>query len=144
MEGEPRLAISNVTILGIEYDESTKALLEKVQRADALTGTRGNANLQASVAAGMQSAGEDGGAEGILGLGIASGSVGIGSLMQPETPTAKDSGTGGQADQDLVATLEGLKRALDAGLIEQAEYDAARAKALGLCSARRPRLVCSG
>lgn len=126
------LEISNVTILGIEYDESTKALLETVQRADALTGSRGNANLQASVAAGMESAGEDGGAEGILGLGIASGSVGLGSLMQPQAPAAKDSGAAEQADQDLVSTLEGLKRALDAGLIEQAEYDAARSKALGL------------
>ena len=138
------LAISNVTILGIEYDEATKALLETVQRADALAGTRGNANLQASVAAGMEAAGEDGGAEGILGLGIAGGSVGLESLMQPQTPPAEGSGAGAQAGQDLVTTLEGLKRALDAGLIEQAEYDAAKAKALGLYRSATPPLARSG
>jgi membrane protease subunit (stomatin/prohibitin family) len=126
------LAISNVTILGIEYDESTRALLETLQRADALAGVRGNANLQASVAAGMQAAGEDGGAEGILGLGIAAGSVGLSSLMQPQTPSADVVRADPQANQDLVTTLESLKRALDAGLIEKSEYDAARAKALGL------------
>jgi membrane protease subunit (stomatin/prohibitin family) len=119
-----------VTILGIEYDDATRALVETVQRADALAGTRGNANLQASVAAGMQAAGEDGGAEGILGLGIAAGSVGISSLMQPQA----DSGASGDlhSEQDLVGRLEGLKRALDAGLIDKDEYDKARARALGL------------
>jgi membrane protease subunit (stomatin/prohibitin family) len=122
------LVISKVTIVGIEYDEHTRELLKAVQRADALAGTRGNANLQASVAAGMQAAGEDGGAGGILGLGIAAGSVGLSSLMQ-QVPSGETSGTG---TQDLVAALEGLKRALDAGLIDQADFDAAKAKALGL------------
>lgn len=126
------LAISNVTIVGIEYDEPTKELLKTVQRADALAGARGNANLQASVAAGMQAAGEDGGAEGILGLGIAAGSVGLQSLMQPQTLPVDASGAGAQGGQDLVTTLEGLKRALDAGLIDQADYDAVKARALGL------------
>lgn len=125
------LVISKVTIVGIEYDEHTKELLNTVQRADALAGTRGNANLQASVAAGIQAAGEDGGAEGILGLGIAAGSIGLSSLMQP-APTPETGETGLRGGQDLVATLEGLKRALDAGLITQAEFDATRAKALGL------------
>jgi len=125
------LAMSKVTIIGIEYDEHTKELLKTVQRADALTGKRGNANLQASVAAGMQAAGEDGGASGILGLGIAAGSVGLSALMQ-QTPTAESSGARTQGSQDLVTTLEGLKRAFDAGLIDQAEFTAAKAKALGL------------
>jgi hypothetical protein len=80
----------------------------------------------------MQAAGEEGGAEGILGLGIAAGSVGLQSLMQPQTPPVDASGAGAQGGQDLVTTLEGLKRALDAGLIDQADYDAAKAKALGL------------
>ena len=125
------LAISKVTIIGIEYDEHTKELLKTIQRADALAGTRGNANLQASVAAGMQSAGEEGGAGGILGLGIAAGSVNLSTLMQ-QAPTAEPSGADAKDGQDLVATLEGLKRALDAGLIDQADFDAAKAKALGL------------
>ncbi len=125
------LAISKVTIIGIEYDERTKELLKTIQRADALAGTRGNANLQASVAAGMQSAGEEGGAGGILGMGIAAGSVNLSTLMQ-QAPTAEPSGADAKDGQDLVATLEGLKRALDAGLIDQADFDAAKAKALGL------------
>lgn len=125
------LVISNVTIIGIEYDERSKELLKTVQRADALAGTRGNANLQASVAAGMQSAGEEGGAGGILGMGIAGGSVNLPSLMR-ESSAAEPSGTNAKDDQDLVAILESLKRALEAGLIDQAEFDAAKAKALGL------------
>jgi membrane protease subunit (stomatin/prohibitin family) len=125
------LAISKVTIIGIEYDERTKDLLKTIQRADALAGARGNANLQASVAAGLQSAGEEGGAGGILGLGIAAGSVNLSTLMQQAPPT-DPSVVGAKDDQDLVATLEGLKRALDAGLIDQADFDAAKAKALGL------------
>ena len=129
------LILSKVTIAGIEYDPQTKELLRTIQRADSLTGARGNANLQASVAAGMQSAGEDGGAGGILGLGIAAGSVGLSSLMQhtQETERHRPAEDGAHADSvDLVARLESLKRALDAGLIEQADYDAAKAKALGL------------
>ena len=37
-------------------------MIRTVQRADALAGSRGNSNLQASVAQGIQSAGENGGA----------------------------------------------------------------------------------
>jgi membrane protease subunit (stomatin/prohibitin family) len=125
------LAISQVTIIGIDYDEHTKELLRTIQRADALAGTRGNANLQASVAAGMQSAGEEGGGGAILGMGIAAGSVNLSSLMQ-QTPPAQTSGADAKDGQDLVATLEGLKRARDAGLIDQADFDAGKAKALGL------------
>ena len=98
--------------MGIEYDEHTRELLKTVQRADALSGARGNANLQASVAAGMQTAGEDGGAGGILGMGIAGGSVGLTSLMQPTPTPAPGGGTALGGGQDLVAALEGFKRAL--------------------------------
>ena len=126
------LVISKVTIVGVEYDEDTKELLKSVQRADALAGGRGNANLQASVAAGLQAAGETDGAGGVLGLGIAAGSVGVSSLMQPAPLSALPEPQTQQGEPDLVATLESLKRALDAGLINQADYDAAKAKALGL------------
>ena len=74
---ERGVAIGKVAIVGIEYDEPTRELLKTVQRADALSGSRGNSNLQASVAAGLQSAGEVDGAAGIVGLGIAAGGVGI-------------------------------------------------------------------
>lgn len=125
------LAISKVNIIGIKYDENTKELLKSVQRADALTGTRGNANLQASVAAGMQSAGESRGAEGIFGLGIAAGTLNLSTFMQ-HAPTPAPSPSTAERTSDLVAVLENLKRAFDAGLINQAEFDAAKAKALGL------------
>jgi len=125
------IAISNVTIVGIEYDEHAKELLKTIQRADALAGTRGDANLQASVAAGMQAAGEEDGAGGILGMGIAAGSVNLSTLMH-QAPAAEPSRSDANTGQDLVTLLEGLKRARDAGLIDQADFDAAKAKALGL------------
>jgi len=125
------LEIFKVAILGIEYDESTKELLKVVQRADALTGSRGNANLQASVAAGIAAAGENNGAGGILGMGIAAGSVGLSDLMQ-KSPASLGGDKDDQSGQDLMDKLENLKRALDAGLIDQAEFSAAKAKALGL------------
>jgi membrane protease subunit (stomatin/prohibitin family) len=122
------LAISKVTIVGLEYDESTKELLKSVQRADALSGARGNANLAASVAAGIETAGGVSGAGGILGIGIAGNSVGLGSLMQ----TGVGSVSGTEGPEDLIGTLQSLKKALDAGLITQADFDAAKAQALGL------------
>ena len=122
------LVISKVAIVGIRYDESTAELLKTVQRADALSGKRGNSNLQASIAAGMQAAGNEGGASGIIGLGIAGGSIGLTSLVQ-QVPSSEPSRTDAN---DLVKTLEGLKRALDAGLINKDDFEAAKAKALGL------------
>ena len=97
-----------------------------MQRADALSGSRGNSNLQASVAQGIQSAGETGGAAGLVGVGMASGMVGgLGALQQPATPAAP-------AAEDPVAKLQKAKQMLDLGLITQADYDALKAKALGL------------
>ncbi|MEO6076931.1 MAG: SPFH domain-containing protein [Dokdonella sp.] len=120
------LAIVKTAIISIEYDANTRELLKTVQRADALAGARGNSNLQASVAAGMQSAGENGGSAGIVGLGMASGMLGgIGSLQQPVAPAAP-------VADDPVAKLKRAKDMLDQGLITQADYDAAKTKALGL------------
>ena len=119
------LAIVKVAIVSIEYDANTKELLKTVQRADALTGQRGNANLQASVAQGIQSAGESGGAAGLVGVGMASGMLGIGGLQQPVAPAAP-------AAEDPVAKLKKAKEMLDMGLITQGDYDALKAKTLGL------------
>ena len=120
------LAIVKTAIVSIEYDANTRELLKSVQRADALSGSRGNANLQASVASGMQSAGEQGGAAGLVGLGMASGMAGgLGSLQQPVAPAAP-------AADDPVAKLKKAKEMLDMELITQADYDALKAKALGL------------
>ncbi|MCC5071395.1 SPFH domain-containing protein [Xanthomonas campestris] len=117
------LAIVKTAIVSIEYDANTRELLKTVQRADALSGARGNANLQASAAQGLQSAGEHGGAAGLVGVGMATGMLGgVGNLQQPAAPPA----------QDPVATLTKAKEMLDLGLITQSDYDAAKAKALGL------------
>jgi len=123
---ERGLAIVKTAILSIEYDANTRELLKNVQRADALSGARGNSNLQASVAAGIQSAGENGGAAGMMGIGMASGMMGgIGGLQQPVAPAAP-------AADDPVAKLKKAKEMLDLGLITQTDYDALKAKALGL------------
>lgn len=119
------LAIVKTAIVSIEYDANTRELLKTVQRADALMGSRGNSNLQASVAQGIQSAGETGGAAGMMGIGMASGIMGIGGLQQPTAPSAP-------AAEDPVAKLKKAKEMLDMGLITQSDYDAIKAKALGL------------
>ena len=120
------LVIVKTAIVSIEYDANTRELLKTVQRADALTGSRGNANLQASVAAGMQAAGENSGAAGLVGIGMASGMAGgLGSLQQPVAPAAP-------AAEDPVAKLKKAKEMLDLGLITQADFDALKAKVLGL------------
>ena len=123
------LAIVKTAIVSIEYDANTRELLKTVQRADALAGSRGNSNLQASVAAGMQSAGENGGAAGLVGLGMAGGMMGgIGSLQQPVAPAA----AAAPAADDPIAKLTKAKQMLDLGLITQADFDALKAKVLGL------------
>jgi membrane protease subunit (stomatin/prohibitin family) len=122
------ITISKVTIVGIEYDEPTKKILESVQRADALAGERGNSNLAASVAAGIETAGGVSGAAGILGVGIAGSSVGLGSLLQTPAP----GGAANKGTEDLLGRLQSLKDALDAGLITQEDYEAAKVRALGL------------
>ncbi len=117
------LAIVKTAIVSIEYDANTRELLKTVQRADALSGSRGNSNLQASVAQGIQSAGETGGAAGLVGVGMAGGMLGgLGNLQQQTAPAA----------DDPVARLQKAKQMLDLGLITQADYDALKAKALGL------------
>jgi len=120
------LAIVKTAIVSIEYDANTRELLKNVQRADALSGARGNSNLQASVAAGMQAAGENGGAAGMMGIGMASGMMGgMAGLQQPVAPAAP-------AADDPVAKLKKAKEMLDLGLISQGDYDALKNKALGL------------
>lgn len=127
------LAIVKTAIISIEYDAQTKELLKTVQRADALLGARGNSNLQASVAAGMQSAGENSGASGIFGMGMAAGVAGISGLQQPVAPVAPVAPAPAAAPaDDPIARLTKAKQMLDAGLITQADYDAVKAKALGL------------
>lgn len=130
------LEIVKTAIISIEYDENTRELLKNVQRADALSGSRGNSNLQASVAAGIESAGENAGPGGLIGMGMATGGMGLGGLQQPtqqpSAPAAAPAATAEPAAEDPVAVLKRAKEMLDAGLITQEDYDAAKAKALGI------------
>ena len=127
------LVIAKTAIVSIEYDANTKELLKTVQRADALSGGRGNSNLQASVAAGIQSAGQNAGVGGIMGMGIATGGLGgLAGLQQPVAPAPAPVAAAAPAADDPIAKLTKAKQMLDAGLITQADYDAVKAKALGL------------
>ena len=136
------LVIAATAIVAIEYDENTRELLKNVQRADALAGARGNSNLQASVAAGFDADGENAGAGGIFGMGMAAGTAGLGGLQQPVPGVGAQStqqqaapaapAQAAPAAEDPMAKLAKFKEMLDAGLISQEDYDAAKAKALGL------------
>jgi len=123
---ERGLEIISTALIAIEYDDATRELLKTVQRADALSGSRGNSNLQASLAAGFEAAGSTEGASGILGLGFAAGTVGIGAMQQPEAPVTN------VTTEDPIATLNRYKQMLDSDLISQTDYDAVKAKLLGL------------
>ena len=138
------LEIVKTAIISIEYDENTRELLRNVQRADALSGQRGNSNLQASVAAGIEAAGENAGPGGLIGMGMATGGMGLGGLQQPSgqqqapaapaaaAPAAAAPAPAASDSEDPMAVLTRAKAMLDAGLITQEDYDAAKAKALGL------------
>lgn len=122
---ERGLQIIKVAIAAIEYDEDTKKLLSDVKKADALSGARGNSFMQQSVARGFQAAGENGGgANGMAFMGMGMNAVGgaMGMMQQPQQAQA----------EDPMAKLAKMKQMLDAGLITQADYDAAKAKVLGL------------
>jgi membrane protease subunit (stomatin/prohibitin family) len=131
------LEIVSTAIVGLEYDEATRELLKTVQRADSLLGARGNSNMQASVAAGLQAAGENGGAAGILGVAMATGTAGVAGIQQPvsgaptASPGAATPASSVPDEDDPVVKLTKFKQLLDAGLITQADYDAAKAKVLG-------------
>lgn len=132
------LQIVKVALASIEYDADTRELLSKVKRADAMAGARGNSNLQASVAEGFESAGEHGGSGAILGMGMAGQTVGLGGLQQPvpgvgaQSNPAQAPAPTASNEEDPYDKLRKLKALLDEGIISQEDFDAAKAKALGL------------
>ena len=124
------LEITSVALAAIEYDADTKALLSDVKKADALSGARGNSFMQQSVARGMQAAGETGGGAGMAFMGMGANAAGsmMAGLQQPvQQPTQPATPA-----EDPYAKLASLKQLLDQGVITQADFDAAKAKALGL------------
>ena len=151
------LEIVKVAIQAIEYDEDTKALLSDVKKADALSGNRGNAFMQQAMARGFQAAGENpnGGAAGMAFMGMGMNAVGgaMNGVQQPQTatpnpfmgagvqqstqtPQAQPDTSAGQTAQpqqeDPYQKLAEMKKLLDAGVITQADFDAAKNKLLGI------------
>ena len=125
---ERGLQIVKVAIAAIEYDEDTKKLLSDVKKADALSGARGNSFMQQSVARGFQAAGENGGganAMAFMGMGMNAVGGAMGMMQQQPQQAAP-------AAEDPMAKLSKMKQMLDAGLITQTDYDAAKNQILGL------------
>ncbi|MBF0672558.1 MAG: SPFH domain-containing protein [Salinibacterium sp.] len=133
------ISIVKVAIQSIEYDEDTRALLSDVKKADALGGARGNSFMQQAAARGFQAAGENGGGDGMafLGMGMGAAAGAAGAFQQPNTAPgfaqqAAPTATAAPAAEDPAAKLSQLKGLLDQGLITEADYEAAKAKVLGL------------
>ena len=130
------LEIVKTAILAIEYDEDTKALMKDVKTADALSGSRGNSFMQASVARGMQAAGENGGGTGMafMGMGMQSAGGVMGATSQPNTSSSYTAfgGQGQTVQNDVNAELINLKQLLDSGVITQEDFDAKKKQLLGL------------
>ena len=156
---ERGLEIVKTAIIAIEYDKDTKELMKDVKKADALMGARGNSFMQQSVARGIQNG--KAGNMAFMGMGINYAGGMMGQVKQEENPSTYQSSFGQQAIQqttqqqaqqqqeeqketqqvqqqqaptqeDPVAKLLGMKKLLDAGAISQEEYDAIKAKILGV------------
>lgn len=142
------LEIVKTAILSIEYDEDTKALMSDVKKADALMGARGDAFFKQAVARGIESAGENGGGEGIAFMGMGMQSVGpmMGNIQQPinqnmnsniQQPTQPNVNQNMQSMNQASPTnstekLIEMKKLLDAGVISKEEFDKVKKDLLGL------------
>ena len=133
------IQIVKAALLAVDYDEGTKELLTKVQRADALQGARAAANMQASFAQGIEAAGAnpDGGAMGMAFMnmamgGAAMGAMGVPAVAQHQAPAPQPEPAQQPQAEDPYEKLEKLKGLLDKGVITQEDFDAAKRKALGL------------
>lgn len=133
------LQIVKAVLVSVEYDSDTKELMSKVRQADALMGARGNVNLQASFAEGIQAAGSNpnGGALGLgfMGMGLQGAAGAMGVMQQPMQQSQYSQAASPppqQASEDPYEKLAKLKGLLDQGVISQVDFDAAKAKLLGL------------
>lgn len=140
------LTVASATIISIEYDADTTALLSDVRRADALGGSRGDAFLKQSVARGVESAGETGGGTGLAMMGMGMGAMGnlvgaSGSAPAASAPSAAPAAAApataaapaeAAATADPAAQLAQYKKMLDDGLINDQDYEALKKKALGI------------
>ncbi len=131
---ERGLTLTKATLISIEYDEDTTALLSDVRRADALSGGRADTFLKQSVARGIEAAGENGGGTGLAMMGVGMGAIGG---VVPQTPSGvpgvgPNAAAAPAAPADPAAQLAQYKQMLDDGLINQDDFDALKKKALGL------------
>jgi len=148
------LIIEKVALMGIEYDEDTRALLSDVKKADALSGARGNSFMQQSMARGMQSAGENGGGMGMAMMGFGANAAGnmAGNMQQtegtPQSQFIQSQAAQNQAmqqqmqqqaqqpvqntEEDPYEKLARLKKLLDSGVITQEDFDAVKKQTLGV------------
>ena len=145
------IEIVKTAILAIEYDEDTKALMSDVKKADALSGSRGNAFFQQAAARGLQSAGENGGGANMAFMGMGMNAAGgmmsgtqqpnTGNSYQPNfgaatvesTASAQNAPQGsGETAEDPTEKLLKMKKLLDAGIITEEEFAKIKAEVLGL------------
>lgn len=142
------LEIVSVAIQAIEYDSDTKALLSDVKKADALSGARGNAFMQQSVARGVQAAGENGGGStmAFMGMGMNAASSMMGGVSQtPENNVnpfinvsqsqenvSNPQSSNVETKEDPYAKLTEMKKLLDAGVITTEDFEKAKKQLLGI------------
>ncbi|MFI3260348.1 MAG: SPFH domain-containing protein [bacterium] len=141
------IEIVKTAILAIEFNETTKLLMADVNRADALSGARGNSNLQQAFAKGLQASGENGGGASMAFMGMGMNAAGpmMGAMQQPATNDVQNPyinvGNQQQASsqqvqqqipsEDPTEKLLKMKSLLDAGAISQEDYDKVKSQVLG-------------
>lgn len=133
------IEIVQVEIADIDYDEETAKMLNDVKRADALSGARGNAYMQQSVARGIEAAGNKGGGAGMafMGMGMQAANGMMGGIQQQPTessyqPSFAQSQQPQQPQVNPTEKLLEMKKLLDAEAITQEEYDKIKKDLLGL------------
>ena len=132
------LEIVKVAMNEIDYDEKTQELVERVAEADAFTGSRGNTFMQMSAARGIEAAGQNGGGANMAFMGMGMNAAGnmMGALQQQPTTPAQQAAPAQPVQaapaEDPMTILTEKKKLLDAGLITQEDYDALKAKILGI------------
>lgn len=126
------LALDDFQLMSLTLPEALQEALDKRIRVSMLGGTDGYTRIQAADAIPLAAANEGGGMAGMaaqLAVGLGMGQV-MQTAMTPAMAPASTPAPGAEAALDPVAKLTQLKALLTAGLVTQAEFDAARAAVL--------------